>query len=62
MKVGPILKSKVIQASFQKKGKKGQKMLKKGNLFENLGKNVQNLKIFLKRAGDCVRLSHAINC
>ena len=27
---------------------------KKGKLFENLGINVQNLKIFSKRAGDCV--------
>ena len=29
-------------------------MLKKGKIFENLGKNVQNLKIFQKRAGDCM--------
>ena len=28
---------------FQKKGKKGQK---KGKIFENLGKNVQNWKMF----------------
>ena len=28
--------------------------VKKGKTFENLGKNVQNLKIFLKRAGDCM--------
>ena len=26
-------------------------MFKKGKIFENLGKNVQNLKIFWKRAG-----------
>ena len=32
--------------------KKGKKMLKKSNIFENLGKNIQNLKIFRKRAGD----------
>ena len=32
-------KDKSICAIFQKKGKKGQ-------IFENLGKNVQNLKIF----------------
>ena len=41
---------------FQKKGKKGQKKLKrakkikkgkkKGKIFENLGKNVQNWKMF----------------
>ena len=30
-------------------------------LRENLGKNVQNLKTFWKRADDCVQLSHAIN-
>ena len=40
---GPILESKGMHAIFQKKGKK---MLKKGTIFENLGKNVQNLKIF----------------
>ena len=28
--------------------------LKKGKIFENLVKNVQNLKIFLKSAGDCM--------
>ena len=33
---------------------KGQE---KGKIFENLGKNVQNLKIFWKRAGDCMLLS-----
>ena len=32
-----------IGAIFQKKGKE---MLKKCKIFENLGKNVQNLKIF----------------
>ena len=31
---------------FRKRAKKGQKMLKKGKIFGNLGKNVQNLKIF----------------
>ena len=40
---GPILESKDMHAIFQKKGKQ---MLKKGKIFENLGKNVQNLKIF----------------
>ena len=42
--------------------KKGKKMLKKGNIFKNLGKNIQNLKIFWKKTGACVRLLHAINC
>ena len=32
---GPILESKGIRAIFQKKGKKGQKMLKKGNKGQN---------------------------
>ena len=49
---GPILESKGMHAIFQKKGK----------IFEYLGKNVQNLKIFGKRAGDCMQLLHAINC
>ena len=57
--LGPILESKGMHTIFQKKGKK---MFKKGKIFENLGKNKQNLKIFWKRAGECVRLSHAINC
>ena len=38
----PILESKDMHATFQKKGKKG----KKGKIFENLGKNMHNLKIF----------------
>ena len=29
-------------------------MLKKGKILENLGKNVKNLKIFSKRASDCM--------
>ena len=32
--------------------KKGRKKAKKGKIFENLGKNVQNLKIFSKKAVD----------
>ena len=44
---------------FRKRAKKGQQYVKKGKIFENLGKNVQNLKIFWKRAGGCVQLSHA---
>ena len=31
---------------------KGKQMIKKGKIFENLVKNVQNLNIFWKRAGD----------
>ena len=38
------------------------KKAKKGKIFEYLGKNAQNLKIFLKKASDCKQLSHAINC
>ena len=41
-----------LRAIFQKKDKT---LFKKGQIFENLGKNVQNLKIFSKRAGDCMR-------
>ena len=48
----PILESKDIGAIFQKKGKE---MLKKSKIFQNLGQNVQNLKIFWKRAGDCMQ-------
>ena len=59
---------------FRKRTKKGQKKCFKNTtkckIFENLGKNVQNLKNFWKYyrwlraiiAGDCLRLSHAINC
>ena len=31
---------------FRERAKKGEKMVKKGKIFENFGKNVQNLKIF----------------
>ena len=40
---GSILESKGMGAIFHKKGKE---ILQKGKIFENLGKNVQNLKIF----------------
>ena len=43
---GPILESKGMHVIFQKKGKKGQKNVKKGKkgkIFQNLGKNVQNI-------------------
>ena len=59
---GPFLEGKGMSAIFQKKSKK---MLKKGKIFEDLYKNVQNLKKkkkFWKRAGECMRLLHAINC
>ena len=36
--------------------------MKKGKMFENLGKNVQNLKIFQEEAGNCMRLFHAVHC
>ena len=42
--IGPILKTKGMGTIFQKKGK----------IFANLD-NVQNLKIFGKKAGDCVQ-------
>ena len=54
-KTGSIPESKGIVWFFVKKTKKDK-------IFEDLGKNVQNLKIFWKRAGDCVQLLHAINC
>ena len=41
---GTILESKGMIAIFQKK--KGKKNVKKEKNFENMGKNVQNLKIF----------------
>ena len=56
---GPILESKVIRAIFQKKSKK---RANKAKIFENLGKNKQNLEVFWKRTGNCARLSHTINC
>ena len=37
---------KGMRVIFQKKGKKILKREKKGKIFENFGKNVQNLKIF----------------
>ena len=39
---------------FSEKGQKMLKRAKKSKIFENLGKNVLNLKIFLKRAGDYI--------
>ena len=60
-----LRESMVMCANFNKRGEKGQDMFKKdkkGQNIENLGKNVQNLKIFSERAGDCVRLLHAKDC
>ena len=46
---GPILENKGMCAIFQKKGKKGPKMLKMGKILKKkFGKNVQYLKIFEK--------------
>ena len=39
LNAGPILESKGMHAIFRKRAKKG-------TIFENLGKNIQNLKIF----------------
>ena len=47
---GPFVESKGMRAIFSekelKRAKKKLKMFKKGKIFENLGKKVQNLKIF----------------
>ena len=47
---GPFLESKGMRAIFQKKSKKRAKYVKigqkRGEIFKNLGKNVQNLKTF----------------
>ena len=43
----------------RKKPKKCYKWAKKSKIFENLGKKC---RIFWKRAGDCVQLSHVMNC
>ena len=54
---GIILESKGMRVIFQKKAKNEQKILKRaknGEVFEDLGKNTQNLKIFCKMAGDNV--------
>ena len=45
---GPILESKGMCATFQKKCKRAKNCLKKGKIFESLGKNVQIWK-FLKK-------------
>ena len=45
----PIIERKSMGAIFQKKGKKKKRI-----------KNIWN--IFGKRSGDCLQLSHAVNC
>ena len=56
MSPGSIPESKRIRSIFQIKGKKEQKKClkraKKDKIFENLGKNLQNFKIFCKMAAD----------
>ena len=54
-----LLKTSFFQSQFAYSGpiiESGYacNFLKKGQIFENLGKNVQNLKIFLKSADDCM--------
>ena len=62
-----ILTKHSLSAYFRKKGharnfsEKEQIKDKKGKIFENLSKNIQNLKIFWKRAASCVQLSHVWN-
>ena len=46
---GPIIESKGMHAFFRKRAK----------YLKNLGKTVQNFKIFFKKTASCVRLSHA---
>ena len=50
---GPNVESNGMHMIFRKKDKKMLKKGKKGKIFENLSKNIQNLKIFLKGTGDC---------
>ena len=46
---GFILENKGVGVIFQKRGKE---MLKKGKIFDNLGKTLQNLRSFIQREGD----------
>ena len=52
---GPILESKGMRASFQKKGKK---RAKNGKIFENFGKKCTKFEVFLKK-GSLVRATSA---
>ena len=57
IKARSILESNIMRTIFQKRGVRAKKCLKrakKGKIFEKLGENVQNLKIFLKMVGDCM--------
>ena len=53
---------KGMHTIFSEKGEKTGKKGKKGKIFLNLGKNLQKLKYLEKKAGDCVKLSHAMHC
>ena len=55
-------KSNILNISFRLRTSYMNARAKKGKIFENFGKNVQNLKIFWKRVGDCIWLLHIINC
>ena len=55
---GLFQKVRACLGFFRKKPKNAKKF----KAFENLGKNAQNLKMFRKRAGDCLRLSQTLNC
>ena len=43
---GSIVDNKGMHVIFQNKGKKKLERAKKGKILENLGKNIQNLKIY----------------
>ena len=59
------LKNSVVGKVYSRKKEHAcdlsEERAKKGKIFEDLSKNVQNLKICLRRAVSCVRLSHAWN-
>ena len=57
--VDQVLKHKLISRLAVTFGSFLRKRAKKGKIFENLGGNAQNLKIFGKTAAACVRLSYA---
>ena len=50
--------------AFGQKCTKFETVLKKSSWLHAITacKNVQNVKMLWKRAGDCMRLQHAINC
>ena len=60
-------RSKLAIRAYSPKKKKGHacdfsEKGQKNKIFENFDKMIQNLKMVWKRAGDCARLSDAINC